>query len=147
MSSGSKGIDVSLSNNIKPVFSAVVSEGQCPVDVAALQAKHLPQSVDIHDVVLAMKEVLQLGFFTLDSQRCLVGSLLITGSGGLILQLYQDKYIETIVRNGTVVTTSVSASAPTPSPIVATHRNGHAATVEAVLKSICTCCVLPVEVF
>lgn len=90
------GLSVELVGQIKPTFSGVISEGQIAVDIERLHAKCLPSSIDVQDVLVALKGVMegQWGFSAPGMQRCLVASPIVTKSGGIILQLCQNELVQ-----------------------------------------------------
>ena len=118
-----KGLVVELAGQIRPVFSQVTSEGQATIDIKGLHAKHLPASIDTQDVLSALKQVLegQWGFSALGLQRCILAGPTITATGGLILQLCEDKYIQTTESRGlSTVTVQQHGRTSNVSDVIAT---------------------------
>lgn len=61
--------------------------------------KHLPQTIDVHDILSGLKQLLegQWGFSALGLQRVFVASPIITRAGGFIMQLCTDQHVEASV--------------------------------------------------
>ena len=129
---GINHLNVEISGHVNPVFSAVQSEGQSAVDVGALFAKYLPGTIDVQDILSGLKQLweTQREFLAPGMSNCLVTSPVITPTGGLILQLCDEKEAGSVV------------SIPNSAPAISVYGDGNISGATEVTAPICTSSLL-----
>ncbi|KAJ3540782.1 hypothetical protein NM688_g6177 [Phlebia brevispora] len=146
VSSSAGALSVALTREVKPTLSLVSQKQTGSVDVVSLHAKYLPQSIDVSDILSALKIELQ-GQWTLygpGMQRCVAASSIITKNGGRIIQLRQATETETVVSQSTPVVVASGPStistttviSPKAAPVVVETGKRYSGSVAEVLQSI-----------
>ena len=140
--SDSKGLIVEFSGQIKPAFFPVVSEGQATIDIASLHKKHLPQTIDVHEILSGLKQLLegQWGFSALGLQRVFVASPIITRAGGFIMQLCTDQHIEANITRTFATVSSVGRATGVANVIVSARTFDHSVFVTVKL-TVCVAAI------
>ncbi|KAJ7210092.1 hypothetical protein GGX14DRAFT_451427 [Mycena pura] len=53
------GLHIEVVGGEQPVFTEIESDGECPIDVKAEHRKHLPAKIDLQDILLDLRALLQ----------------------------------------------------------------------------------------